>query len=179
MIIFLGIAGSGKSVQCRLLARFLNCEYISVGELLRSYIDKDDQRKMIEGELLPDQTVISVVKDAKDEIINGEFIIDGFPRTYFQAHWIVGLGEVGKVRVVHLRIDQDESLRRLKARNRKDDNEQAIKKRFDEYEEFIEPVLREFSDNNIKVFNVDGSAEIEKVHQYITRVLLKDGVRKN
>jgi adenylate kinase len=180
MIIFLGIAGSGKSVQCKMLAEYLSCSYISVGELLRQSTDTANREKMAEGELLPDQVVIEVVDQAMVSIPkDSEFIIDGFPRSFKQSKWVVKTGDADTIRVIHIKIEQSEAIRRLKLRSRRDDNEIAIKKRIAEYIKLIDPVLDEFSRNNIKVFEVDGSRPINEVNAHIIATLINDGVRKN
>jgi adenylate kinase family enzyme len=45
MIIFMGVAGAGKSIQGKLLAEKLNCSWVSTGELLR----RDDARQAFRG----------------------------------------------------------------------------------------------------------------------------------
>ena len=168
MIIFLGIAGSGKSVQCKLLSQNLNCSYISVGELLRQNPDLVNQDKMAEGELLDDQLVINVVDKAIESMPKDkEFIVDGFPRTFTQAEWIVNRANVGLIRVVHIKINASETIWRLKLRNRRDDNAEAINRRIDEYNALIGPVLAEFRSKNIKVYEIDGSKMVDEVHAQI------------
>jgi len=53
MIIFLGPAGSGKSVQGQLLAEKYNWQWLSVGQLLRASSDEKVQKIMQKGKLAP------------------------------------------------------------------------------------------------------------------------------
>ena len=128
MIIFLGIAGSGKSVQSRRLSTDLDCEYISVGALLRKNTNLYDQQKMVEGELLDDNMVIDLVSKGIKDIPKGqEFIIDGFQRTLVQAKWIVNESNANPIKVIHITLAPSEVIKRLKLRNRQDDNIEAIR----------------------------------------------------
>ncbi|HUY53061.1 MAG TPA: nucleoside monophosphate kinase [Candidatus Dormibacteraeota bacterium] len=173
MIIFLGVAGSGKSTQCRLLSKTLDYNYISVGELLRKSSDKLINEKINAGDMLGDDVVISAVEDAITNIpIGREFIIDGFPRTLGQAKWIASKQNVGLIRVVNIKISLPEIVRRLKLRARSDDNNEAINRRINEYSSSINSILEEFISNNIDVFSIDGSLNIEEVHEQIKSYII-------
>jgi len=168
MIIFLGIAGSGKSVQSRRLSTALGCEYISVGALLRKNTNLYDKQKMAEGELLDDNLVIDLVaKEIKNIPRGQEFIIDGFPRTLAQTKWIVNESNANPIKVIHITLDPSEVIKRLKLRNRQDDSIEAIRRRIDEYNKFIGPVLEEFKIKDVNVYGVDGSKGLEEVHNQI------------
>ena len=52
MIIFMGVAGSGKSVQGRLLADTLGLPWLSTGEFLRMLISGQRRKDMQAGKLL-------------------------------------------------------------------------------------------------------------------------------
>jgi adenylate kinase len=175
MIIFLGIAGSGKSVQCKLLSEALDCQYISVGELLRKNADLLNHEKMMEGELLDDRTVINLVDSAIDSISQQEeFIIDGFPRTLEQAKWLVHKSNINSIRIIHIKVDSSEIIERLKLRNRQDDKIEAIDRRISEYNKSIKPILEEFDSDKIDIFDVDGSKPINDVHEQIINCIYKD-----
>ncbi|HEY5268508.1 MAG TPA: nucleoside monophosphate kinase [Candidatus Saccharimonadales bacterium] len=168
MIIFLGIAGSGKSTQCRLLAESLDCKYISVGQLLRKGANSADQEKLVNGNLLNNSVVIGVVEAEIANIAkSNEFIIDGFPRTIEQAKWITGIMSSDLVRVVHIKADATEIIKRLRLRNRQDDNTDAINKRIGEYNISIGPIIEEFKSKHIDVYDIDGFNTIEDVHEQI------------
>ncbi len=52
MIIILGVAGSGKSTQSKLLAVSNNLVWISIGELLRNNIKDHRKNDMLNGKML-------------------------------------------------------------------------------------------------------------------------------
>jgi len=167
MIIFLGIAGAGKTEQSKLLANEFNYDRISVGQLLRNDTSEDLGYRLDRGELIDDEVVIPIVEKQIKNISEGkEFIIDGFPRTLKEAIWITNRPRE-TLRVFQILLSPEDACSRLKIRNRTDDNEQAIKKRIYEYEEFINSILHIFKRKNITIFNIDGSKDIESVHNQI------------
>ncbi|MDR0288075.1 MAG: nucleoside monophosphate kinase, partial [Clostridiales bacterium] len=91
-LVLLGAPGAGKGTQASLLERFLNIPHISTGDIFRSNIaDKTDlglkaEKFISKGELVPDDMTIEIVKNRliMKDCAKG-FILDGFPRTIFQA----------------------------------------------------------------------------------------------
>jgi adenylate kinase len=87
-----GAPGAGKGTQAKFLIEKYNIPQISTGDMLRAAIaDKtamgmEAKKFMDEGKLVPDSTIIGIIKDrlSKDDCKRG-FILDGFPRTLPQA----------------------------------------------------------------------------------------------
>ena len=87
-----GAPGAGKGTQAKFLIEKYDIPQISTGDILRAAIaDKTDmgmeaKKFMDEGKLVPDSTIIGIIKDrlAEDDCKKG-FILDGFPRTLPQA----------------------------------------------------------------------------------------------
>ena len=172
MIIFLGIAGSGKSLQAKLLAQSLNCDYLSLGELLRKNSAANDQDKLLKGELIPDSKVIPIISGVLDQIPRGkEFILDGFPRTLKQSKFLTTRFDPRDINIIHLVVESDVVISRLRLRNRQDDNVEAIEHRIKEYERSIQPIIEEFMNKSVNVFKIDGSGDIETVHEQIIKDL--------
>lgn len=168
MIIFSGVAGSGKSVQGKLLADRFGLPWLSTGEFLRMIISGERRRHMIEGHLLEDAEIIEVM-DKVFTLIDPsqEFVLDGFPRTEGQARWIIEKPDIEKTCIVHLQAPKEVVRERLLARGRKDDHPVAIDARFDEYDRKIQPILQQFRGAAIRVVDVDATAGIEEIHEYI------------
>jgi adenylate kinase len=91
-LVLLGPPGAGKGTQAGVLSQRLKLCHISTGDMLRKNI-KDATRigqkakeYMQKGELVPDEIVIQMVKEAivTENSLSG-FILDGFPRTLDQA----------------------------------------------------------------------------------------------
>ena len=90
MIILMGVAGSGKSTQGRLLADEKGYAWISSGEILRVLVTGKRRHEMLEGKLLSDEEMIQIFDKVLD-LINpaDEFVLDGFPRTVVQLEWLL------------------------------------------------------------------------------------------
>ena len=92
-LVILGKQGAGKGTQCVRLARHYVVPHISTGDMLRAAARSAGEfgRKakafMDAGELVPDEVMVGMVKERleyEDTKYRG-FILDGFPRTAFQA----------------------------------------------------------------------------------------------
>lgn len=175
MIILTGVAGSGKSMQGRLLADREALPWLSTGEFLRMLISGDERRDMLAGKLLDDEEIISLVQKIFNVVgVEEEFVMDGFPRTSGQADWLLSQAKYGQLditAVIHLTASKEVVLKRLLGRGRQDDTEEAITERFKEYEEGIKPILKQFKAADIPVCDIDGEQEPEVIHQQILKAL--------
>jgi len=87
-----GAPGAGKGTQAKFLIEKYGIPQISTGDILRAAIsEKTDmgmeaKKFMEEGKLVPDSTIIGIIKDrlAQPDCKTG-FILDGYPRTLPQA----------------------------------------------------------------------------------------------
>lgn len=172
MIIFIGLAGAGKSVQSQLLADRLGCELLGVGNLLRSKVSDELKQKMLDGHLLKDDNIMELLEKEFKRIgaDKNEFILDGSPRTPRQAKWLEDLIESGQLKlsgIIHLKADKQLVRRRLLKRGRPDDKEPAIAERFHEYDQTINLIVDLLRGHGHKVHDVDGEGTIEEVQQRI------------
>ena len=119
--IIMGIQGSGKGTQSKLLARDLELEHISVGDIFRwnvqhhTKLGAQVRRTMAAGHLVEDDLVESVVRDrlsAHDW--NYGFVIDGFPRNAAQAEFFLESYDIDGV--INLELPDAEVRRRVQAR---------------------------------------------------------------
>jgi len=125
-IVLLGAPGAGKGTQAAKLIETYGLVHISTGDILRKAVaDKTPlgiaaKGFMDNGELVPDEVVIGLVKARLQEPdAEAGFILDGFPRTVPQADALgVALGELGKGidAVVSVDVDLPLLLDRLTAR---------------------------------------------------------------
>lgn len=175
MIIFMGVAGSGKSVQGRMLADRLGLPWLSTGEFLRMLISGQRRKDMQAGQLLEDKEIIELVRKIFGVVdTNQEFVLDGFPRTVAQADWLLSQikhGQLHMTAVIHLTASKEGVRERLLARGRQDDHEEAINQRFREYEEDVVQILDHFRKGGIKVFDINAEQTIEAVHEEIVKAL--------
>lgn len=177
MIIFTGVAGSGKSVQGKMLADHLGLPWLSTGEFLRMLISGERRKDMLAGKLLDDQEIIALVQRIFNVVdTKHEFVLDGFPRTVAQADWLLNQVKHGQLKitgVVHLKATEDAVRRRLLKRGRQDDTDTAIKERFTEYSETILPILEHFKRANISVHDIDAEQTVSEVQASIRHALSK------
>ena len=90
--VLLGPPGAGKGTQAVKLVDKYGVPQISTGDIFRKNIKegtelgKKAQEYMNAGGLVPDELVVDLVKDRlmQDDCKNG-YLLDGFPRTIFQA----------------------------------------------------------------------------------------------
>lgn len=91
-LILLGPPGAGKGTQAANIVQEYNLPHISTGDIFRANIkqgtDLGQRAKayMDKGELVPDSLVVELVEDrlSKEDTQVG-FMLDGFPRTIYQA----------------------------------------------------------------------------------------------
>ncbi|MEI7682946.1 MAG: nucleoside monophosphate kinase [Candidatus Saccharibacteria bacterium] len=175
MIIFMGVAGSGKSSQGRQIADERGLPWLSTGEFLRMLIGGERRKDMVAGKLLDDQEIIALVRKIFTVVdTHEEFVLDGFPRTVAQADWLLNQvkhGQLTVTAVIHLQASEEVVATRLLSRGRQDDNKEAIRERFDEYEQTIIPILGQFKKAGIKVIDINGDQPVEQVHNVIDQAL--------
>lgn len=123
-IILFGAPGAGKGTQSSLLIERKNMFQISTGDLFRSAIKnktdlgKKAQDYMNKGELVPDAITIAMV----EEVLKGKqgnFILDGFPRTVAQAVALDDLTKNMNLKIdksIFIHVPKDELMGRLTGR---------------------------------------------------------------
>lgn len=182
MIIFMGVAGSGKSLQGKMIADSLSLPWLSTGEFLRMLISGQRRADMLAGKLLADSEVIGLVQKIFTIVDSQrEFVLDGFPRTVAQADWLLGQvrhEQLAITAVIHLQADENTVRERLLSRGRQDDTETAISERFNEYETAIKPILEQFRKSDIAVIDIDGDREAAGIHDDIMQSLQSEYVHE-
>lgn len=171
MIIFAGVAGSGKSLQGKKLADTLGLPWLSTGEFLRMLTSGQTRIDMVSGKLLEDGEIISLVQKILTVIdTKQEFILDGFPRTVAQADWLINQQKHGQLHitaVINMKADPEVVKSRLIKRGRPDDYDEAIKERFVEYEKSFAPIIEDFKNVSTPIIEIDAEQSVEEVHKAI------------
>lgn len=175
MILLMGAAGAGKSIQGHQLADQYGYAYISTGEIFRVLITGRRRNEMLEGKLLSDDEVIRVVDKVLELIDTKEqFILDGFPRTKPQVDWLLEQHQAGRFdlpTVINLEVPESVIHKRLQKRGRLDDTEDAIKLRHQQYQAVTRPILAYMKQNGIAVVDIDADRDPQAIHRDILRAL--------
>ncbi len=189
--IFIGMSGSGKGTQVKLLREYLQKKdpnrtqfYFQSGDYFREFVKgetyaaKVAKRAMEEGERQPDFLVMSIWSDIFIHQLTGDehLIIDGSPRSvneannldialkFFQRHDPV---------VVYLNVStqwaERHMLERAKKEHREDDlNIDRIKKRIAWFGRDVQPAIDQYRrDRDYEFIEIDGERTVEEVHRSI------------
>lgn len=174
MILLMGIAGSGKGTQGKILAEKQGYTIISTGELLRNYGSDEQHARMHRGEILADEEVTEMLDKALQHLDDQDrVILDGYPRTVAQSKWLLNADKKDRFTikyVLHLNASRDAAKERIHIRARSDDHDAAIEARFDEYEKATVPILNYYRDTGLEVVEVNGEQSIEDVSREIIAI---------
>jgi adenylate kinase len=129
-LILLGAPGVGKGTQADLLCERLGTLHLSTGDVFRAAksAPADERTPAIEralgymqrGELVPDDTVIDLVRERVGCLRDpGGFLLDGFPRTVVQSEALQQLMKAENLTldgVLDYELPTDEVIKRLSGR---------------------------------------------------------------
>ena len=206
-VVLLGPPGAGKGTQATGIEERYNNVHISTGDIFRKNVmegtplGKQAQAYMDKGELVPDELVIALVKDrlSQDDCANG-YLLDGFPRTVFQAEAMEKLGmDVDKV--VDIQVGRDVLIGRATGRrvckkcgetyhisfrptkvegvcdkcggvvaHRADDQEETVARRIDVYLTETAPLV-DFYEKKGNIVHVNGEQDAAVVQEEIFAAL--------
>lgn len=185
-VILVGRSGSGKGTQAEILMKkFSHFYYLVTGDLFRALSkEESDTGKRIkkildEGGLPIDDLATTMWMHNLAYNLNEDqgLLADGFPRRLPEAKSLDAfLGFLERLDgsfFILIDISSDEAYRRLKARGRFDDNDEAIKGRMDYYEERVVEVV-EYYKKTDRLITINGQQSIEDVHKDIMEVLKND-----
>ena len=203
-IIFLGPPGAGKGTQAQIVCQRLGIPQVSTGDMLRAAIaagtemGRKAKEYMDQGQLVPDEVVIGIVKDRlADPDCQKGYILDGFPRTVEQAK---ALSTFAKIDVaINLDVPDDVLVKRLSGRRvcplcgapyhvdrlngetvcradgtpliqREDDKAETVLNRLAVYHQKTAPLIDHYREAGL-LKNIGGGLSLEEISEEIFRTL--------
>ena len=202
-IIFLGPPGAGKGTQAQIVCQRLGIPQVSTGDMLRAAIaagtemGRKAKEYMDQGQLVPDEVVIGIVKDRlADPDCQKGYILDGFPRTVEQAK---ALSTFAKIDVaINLDVPDDVLVKRLSGRvcplcgapyhvdrlngetvcradgtpliQRDDDKAETVLNRLAVYHQKTAPLIDHYREAGL-LKNIGGGLSLEEISEEIFRTL--------
>ena len=183
-IVIFGPPGAGKGTQSNFIVKKFNLYQLSTGELLRKEInDKTQLGQQISsiinaGNLVSDEIVGNLIekfiinKDYKNRII-----FDGYPRNLSQAKYLDVLLKRNNQKIdialklsVSLETIKKRILERKNLEKRADDNEKTAIRRYETYENNIEPVINFYKKSDLLQV-VNGEASITEISDEISALI--------
>lgn len=203
-IVFLGPPGAGKGTQAQIVCQRLGIPQVSTGDMLRAAIaagtemGRKAKEYMDQGQLVPDEVVIGIVKDRlADPDCQKGYILDGFPRTVEQAK---ALSTFAKIDVaINLDVPDDVLVKRLSGRRvcplcgapyhvdrlngetvcradgtpliqRDDDKAETVLNRLAVYHQKTAPLIDHYREAGL-LKNIGGGLSLEEISEEIFRTL--------
>lgn len=201
-ILISGAPASGKGTQCEFLVSHYGVVHISTGDMLRAAVKAESQLGleakafMDAGELVPDELVISLLKDRilQDDCRMHGWLLDGFPRTAVQARALSDAGiipssvilldvpdavlidrvigrrldpETGKIYHVKYNAPVDPAVVARLTR-RSDDTEEKVRVRLKNYYTHAQSILEQYAG---RVRRINGNRAKEDVFEDLVYVI--------
>jgi adenylate kinase len=173
IVVLLGPPGSGKGTQAERLRDELGFVALSTGDLLREAraegTDLGDRASeyMDRGDLVPDELIVEMVRDAIDGLDGRPILFDGFPRTVAQADALAAALEArGRTVTAAILVDvpDDVVVERISGRDqgREDDRPETVLERLRVYHRETEPLIAYYDERGL-LRRVDGAQDADAV----------------
>ncbi|MGD1853499.1 MAG: adenylate kinase [Leptolyngbyaceae cyanobacterium] len=179
-LVILGGPGSGKGTQAKKLSEHFGIPWVSTGDVLRAEIEADSDlgqqvsETLAQGELVPDSLMIDFIKDRLQQTDTAQgWILDGYPRTAFQAEELDFFLETLNTqvsRVIWLELPAHCLIERSEYRGAIDDNPDALRRRIATSLETTMPML-EYYEYRQRLVRVDGNQPVDDVKREILAAL--------
>ncbi len=209
-LVVLGAPGAGKGTQAYFLTQHYNIPHISTGEILREHMQRQTtigiqvSECMNKGSLVPDEIAIKLVEDRiKEDDCKFGFLLDGFPRTVYQADKLSELVEDLNA-VLEIHVDNEIIVERMSGRRvcpkckkiyhlvynkptvnnkcdvceleliqREDDKPKTVLSRLEIYMQQTKPLIEYYKQKNLLI-SFDGTEPLEILKQKIINALGDD-----
>lgn len=185
VILLVGPPGAGKGTQADILVEKFGWATLSTGEALRRHMKEgtplgvEAQKFVNEGNLVPNETILGMLKEEMEAISAPYILLDGYPRNVDQAETLSGLSEKFQAKIaVHMDIDLEKLFSRIEKRyqdqGRADDQPEKFRNRLEVYDKETKPILEYYQQKGL-YHRVDGDGSIEEVNERIVNCLKENG----
>ncbi|MEH2324390.1 MAG: nucleoside monophosphate kinase [Nostoc sp.] len=202
-LVILGGSGSGKSTQAERLCRYFDIPMISTGEILREAISDDKllpefqwleadprtslsvyaslselgyhaQPYMQKGELVADEMIVELLRiRLRQPDIKGDWVLEGYPRTAFQAEELDFLLDNLEQKLdwaIYLQVPEAVMVSRSLGRSLPDDQPEIVQRRVELFYDRTIPIL-EYYDRRRCLLTINGDQSPDMVLQNILTLL--------
>ena len=180
VIVFIGPPGSGKGTQAQILKDSVlpNLHILTVSSLLKekssdgSVLGNEIKKKMDNGDLIEDSTVISVLKEKVDSLGDEQILVDGFPRSSLQAESLKKIFLNKNLNIINFTVSDEELLTRIKKRSQEESraDDKVFDKRLSIYKKSHNQIIESLSNDN-EVINIDANDQINSISNKIIEKL--------
>lgn len=184
-VLFFGTQGAGKGTQVKKLIEFLKSKsdrgviHIDMGSELRAMIAAGGYSGPLVNEVLstgrrmPDfMPIFLQTKKIVDNFTGEEHLVaDGLARgdeqTKAYDEMMKFYNRETQFQIINLVISDDTAVKRLMARGRNDDTEEAIRRRLDWTKTDVMPQIEFFKGRGRTIHTVDGEPDVDTIHRDI------------
>jgi adenylate kinase len=178
-LVLFGPPGSGKGTQAARLSDDLGFRQLATGDLLRAAraagteLGQRAAEYMDRGDLVPDEVIVAMVREAIARAGDEAIVLDGFPRSVPQAD---ALAEVLQADgrdlsgAVLIDVPDDTVVERISSRGqgRSDDNPETVRERLRVYHAETAPLVAYYDERGL-LRRVDGSGDPDAVYAQVRR----------
>jgi adenylate kinase len=180
-VTLLGPPGSGKGTQAARLRDQFGFATLATGDLLReartagSELGRRASQYMDRGDLVPDELIVAMMRDAIARLDGKPILLDGFPRTVAQADALAdALQERGRELTAAVLVDvpDDVVVERISARRqgREDDRPETVRERLRVYHRETQPLVAYYAERGL-LRRVDGARDADAVEAEVRAAL--------
>ena len=172
IVSILGIPGTGKSTQSKLLVEKCGYKRLSMGAQIRQLPEDHPISIAIRtGDLAPSEWVMELADNFINQNKEDNIVFDGCPRKVIEAeHYYRQYGHLMKY-VIVLDIKKSNAKKRLKSRSREFETSKTIKTRFKMSRQVDQVVDYYSQQKNIEIVRLDGSQSEEALFNQICQIV--------
>jgi adenylate kinase len=181
IVVLLGPPGSGKGTQAARLREQLGFAPLSTGDLLREAraagtdLGRRASEYMDRGDLVPDELIVAMIRDAIADLDAKPILFDGFPRTVAQADALADALEArdrALTAAVLIDVPDDVVVERIRGRGqgREDDRPETVLERLRVYHRETEPLIAYYGERGL-LRRVDGAQDADAVAAGVSAAL--------